>query len=510
MKKNILFTDIVGYSKLTGKDQSLALELLNEHDEIIEPIINRNNGKIIKRIGDAIVAIFDDSKGIIQTSVEIQQSLKNRNNRNQKSRKINIRVGLHYGNIKINDEEIYGLGYDLASEIEPIAEFGGIALSKDLYSQVSINEELMIRGLNNIFFVRPIAKFKFKSNKTPILVYKLYLNILDWYDEPYNDTATYLLDQHVDRNIFEVTNDFNLTNSNETYHLDESQKYLKENELSYAIYHYKMFYDLSQHTNKEFLIQLFSECGLHRLVDKEIKEIKNESSKILLSKGINYFNKKEFDLSEKTLYKSLENMDSESLSFEVFYYIFLIHHLNGNYDKISEIYNSYIDIIRSNEKHHLNLKIFNTIAKCKPFSKEAIVSLTSDFISQRNKNYKNMIDKKYNLFVYKTLMDLNNKYVSIDKATELQNTAIEILHDLKNAISGFLLKQIYHKNPLIHKMITEPLEFEFIDDEGLDDYDLDDIITEKKEVTIFCTSCGAKNSIKFKFCTSCGTGLIKI
>ena len=76
---NIMFTDIVGYSKLTGDDQNLALELLKEHDKIIEPIIKRYNGTIVKRIGDAIVAIFDNSGNIIQSSVEIQQSLKNRN-----------------------------------------------------------------------------------------------------------------------------------------------------------------------------------------------------------------------------------------------------------------------------------------------------------------------------------------------------------------------------------------------------------------------------------------------
>ena len=74
-----MFTDIVGYSKLTGDDQNLALELLKEHDKIIEPIIKRYSGNIVKRIGDAIVAIFEDSEDIIQSSVEIQQSLKNRN-----------------------------------------------------------------------------------------------------------------------------------------------------------------------------------------------------------------------------------------------------------------------------------------------------------------------------------------------------------------------------------------------------------------------------------------------
>ena len=57
-------------------------------------------------------------------------------------------------------------------------------------------------------------------------------------------------------------------------------------------------------------------------------------------------------------------------------------------------------------------------------------------------------------------------------------------------------------------MIMEPLELEFVDDEGLDEYDLDDILTEQKDVSKFCTSCGCKNSIKFQFCTSCGEKLI--
>ena len=80
-----MFTDMVGYSKLTGNDQNLALELLKEHDKIIEPIIEKNEGSIVKRIGDAIVAIFNKSDNIIDSSVEIQTALKKRNISNTKS-----------------------------------------------------------------------------------------------------------------------------------------------------------------------------------------------------------------------------------------------------------------------------------------------------------------------------------------------------------------------------------------------------------------------------------------
>ena len=164
MDTNILFTDIVGYSKLTGDDQSLALELLTEHDKIIEPIISKHSGQIVKRIGDAIVAIFDKTRNMVQTSVEIQQSLKNRNNRNIQSRRLVLRIGLHYGQVTIKDNEIYGSGYDLASEIEPICEYGSIAISENVYKKAHQNNELIIEGVNNYFFINPIAKFNFKSN----------------------------------------------------------------------------------------------------------------------------------------------------------------------------------------------------------------------------------------------------------------------------------------------------------------------------------------------------------
>ena len=108
--------------------------------------------------GDAIVAIFDDTVSLIQVSVEILQSLKNRNNRNIKSRQLVLRIGLHYGDIIIQDDEIHGVGYDLASEIEPICEYGGIAISESVYSQSHENNEFIIKGINNYFFIRPIAE----------------------------------------------------------------------------------------------------------------------------------------------------------------------------------------------------------------------------------------------------------------------------------------------------------------------------------------------------------------
>ena len=57
-ESTIMFTDIVGYSKMVEKDETHAIKILNEHDQLIETVIRKNNGKIIKHIGDAVFAEF--------------------------------------------------------------------------------------------------------------------------------------------------------------------------------------------------------------------------------------------------------------------------------------------------------------------------------------------------------------------------------------------------------------------------------------------------------------------
>ena len=81
---SMMFTDIVGYSSMVGKDAKNALKLLAEHDSLIEPIINKNNGSIIKKNGDAIFAEFPDSIKAAHASIDIQKILFKRNELNRK------------------------------------------------------------------------------------------------------------------------------------------------------------------------------------------------------------------------------------------------------------------------------------------------------------------------------------------------------------------------------------------------------------------------------------------
>ena len=96
---SIMFTDIVGYSSMMSKDESHSLKLLSEHNRIIEPVILKHSGKIIKYIGDSIFAQFDNPETAVLSAVELQFKLKQRNRLAKRRDKIPLRVGIHLGKV---------------------------------------------------------------------------------------------------------------------------------------------------------------------------------------------------------------------------------------------------------------------------------------------------------------------------------------------------------------------------------------------------------------------------
>ena len=107
---------------------------------------------------------------------------------------------MHYGEILFQNEEVHGVGYEIASQIEPVCEYGGITISEDLYQQVHEKNELIVNAAKNHFFIRPVAKFNLKSSS--INLYKLHLNLLDWYDEEFNQSHQYLSQQGIADKIY--------------------------------------------------------------------------------------------------------------------------------------------------------------------------------------------------------------------------------------------------------------------------------------------------------------------
>ena len=132
----IMFTDMVGYSTLAQRDDKLALELLEEHRQLLREIFPRFNGTEIKTIGDAFLIEFNSALAAAQCAIEIQRTLAKRNHDVPSDRRIEVKIGIHIGDVVHRGGDVYGDGVNIASRIEPLAGAGGICVSMDVERQI--------------------------------------------------------------------------------------------------------------------------------------------------------------------------------------------------------------------------------------------------------------------------------------------------------------------------------------------------------------------------------------
>jgi adenylate cyclase len=132
----IMFTDMVGYSALAQRDDKLALELLEEHRRLLREIFPRFHGTEIKTIGDAFLVEFGSALEAAQCAIEIQRTLAKRNHDVTSDRRIELKIGIHIGDVIHRDGDVYGDGVNIASRIEQLAGAGGICVSMDVERQI--------------------------------------------------------------------------------------------------------------------------------------------------------------------------------------------------------------------------------------------------------------------------------------------------------------------------------------------------------------------------------------
>src|SRR5256886_253496 len=131
-----MFTDMVGYSALSQRDDKLALELLEEHRQLLREIFPRFNGTEIKTIGDAFLVEFQSALEAAQCAIEIQRTLAKRNHDVTSERRIELKIGIHIGDVVHRGGDVYGDGVNIASRIEQLAGAGGICVSMDVERQI--------------------------------------------------------------------------------------------------------------------------------------------------------------------------------------------------------------------------------------------------------------------------------------------------------------------------------------------------------------------------------------
>jgi len=171
----ILAADVAGYSRLIGADEEGTLAQLKAFRKtLVDPTIAKHRGRIVKTTGDGMLVEFASAVDAARCAVEVQRGMADENTEIPQAKRIEFRIGIHLGDIIIDDNDIFGDGVNIAARLESIAVPGGISISRAVHDQVRdrINVCFDDKGeiaLKNI--ARPVQVFAIsgaKESKTTV------------------------------------------------------------------------------------------------------------------------------------------------------------------------------------------------------------------------------------------------------------------------------------------------------------------------------------------------------
>src|SRR5215472_7151804 len=159
----ILAADVAGYSRLIGADEEGTLARLKSHRrEVIDPKIGERKGRIVKTTGDGLLVEFGSVIDALRCATEIQTGMAARKALDPADLQIEFRIGIHQGDVVVEDGDIFGDGVNVASRLETLAEPGGICVSarvqEDAAGKLDLAfEDMGDQALKNI--ARPVRVY---------------------------------------------------------------------------------------------------------------------------------------------------------------------------------------------------------------------------------------------------------------------------------------------------------------------------------------------------------------
>jgi class 3 adenylate cyclase len=131
----IMFTDIVGFSKMMESNEAYTLTLMEYHNKLVQKHTKEFKGKIIKTIGDAFLVDFSNATSAVKCAIEIQNDLE-KYNADAPEQKLVLRIGVHLGDIYFYENDALGEGINIASRLVSLSNPGRICISQDVYNLV--------------------------------------------------------------------------------------------------------------------------------------------------------------------------------------------------------------------------------------------------------------------------------------------------------------------------------------------------------------------------------------
>lgn len=142
----LMFTDIVGSTSFFERRGDIeGRTMIQEHNDLLFPVVQRHGGTVLRTIGDAIMAIFPSPEEGVRAAIEIQRTLCERNKSQRKEDCILVRIGLNYGKGIVQDGDVYGDMVNVAARVESLAEGDQILVSRSVYDHVRGTEDILCR-----------------------------------------------------------------------------------------------------------------------------------------------------------------------------------------------------------------------------------------------------------------------------------------------------------------------------------------------------------------------------
>ena len=125
----IMFTDMEGYTALMQKNEQAAVELRNRHRGVFEKTMVDHSGRIIQYYGDGTLSIFSSAIHAVKAGIEMQLLFR-------KEPQVPLRIGIHIGDISIDESGVYGDGVNIASRIESFSVAGSVFISEKVFDEI--------------------------------------------------------------------------------------------------------------------------------------------------------------------------------------------------------------------------------------------------------------------------------------------------------------------------------------------------------------------------------------
>ncbi len=167
----VLAADVAGYSRLMGADEEGTLaRLKTARKALVDPAIASHRGRIVKTTGDGMLVEFASAVDAARCAAEVQRGMVTQNADVPIDVRIEFRIGIHVGDIIIDDNDIFGDGVNIAARLEGIAEPSGVCISDDAQRQIRGKvdiafEDMGLQTLKNI--AEPMRAWRMELNGNP-------------------------------------------------------------------------------------------------------------------------------------------------------------------------------------------------------------------------------------------------------------------------------------------------------------------------------------------------------